>query len=103
MSNAMAPSVSTISGRAWVIDASGMAFTAKASLYQRGGFRRAERMLVVVEQRRHGRRRHVEHGLGVEAKQQGQHDQRRENRDLAPAHVGDGGQARLVESAEHDL
>src|SRR5882757_541759 len=77
-SNAMAPSVSTISGRAWVIDASGMAFTARASLHQRGGFRRAKRMLVVVEQRRHGRRRHVEHGLRIEAEQQGQHDQRRE-------------------------
>src|ERR1700710_701721 len=103
MSNAMAPTVSTISGSTWVIEASGMAFTAKASLRQRGGFRRAERILVVVEERRHRRRRHVEHGLRIEAEQQGQHDQRRENRGLAPTHVGDGGEARLVEPGEDDL
>src|SRR5689334_611371 len=103
MSKAMAPHVSTISGSAGIIDASGMAFTARASLHQRGGFRRAECMLVIVEERRDRRRRHVENGLRIEAEQQGQHDQWCKNRDLAPAHVSDGGEAGLFEPAKHDL
>ena len=49
----------------------------------------ADRLLVILQQQRHGRRRHVEDGLGIDAEQDGQDDQRRQHQDLAPVEVGD--------------
>src|SRR5436190_6792611 len=96
----MAPRQSTISGRAWVSD---QMFIAVASLHQGCGFRRAQSVLVVVEQRRDRRRRYVEHGLRIEDEQQREDDQRREYRDLAQSHVVDVRQARLLQLAKDHL
>src|SRR5215203_3527227 len=85
----MAPTDSTISGKAGASDESGMAFIGAASLRKRRGLGRAQCALIVVEQRGNRGRRHVEHRLRIEAEQQRQHDQRHEDRDLAHAHVAD--------------
>src|SRR5689334_11852933 len=77
--SAIAPSARISSGTIGTSDARETGFIGKTSLDQRRGLRGAERMLIAVEQRRHRRGRHVEHGLRIEAEQQRQHDQRHED------------------------
>src|SRR6476646_9216569 len=108
ISSAMAPSASTISGkagsRAGISSVSGIDGSRLWSMRQQGGgFRRAERALVVLEQLRHRSRREVEYRLRVDAEQDGQNDQRTQRDHLAIVEVLDHGEARLGQRAQHHL
>src|ERR1700704_472074 len=108
ISSAMAPSASTISGRAGsragISSVSGIDGSRLWSMRQQGGgLRRTERALVVLEQLRNRSRREVEHRLRVDAEQDGQDDQRTQGNDLAIVEVLDQSQAGLGQRAEDDL
>src|SRR5262245_40669255 len=107
ISSAMAPIASTISGRAGsstgISAVSVIGALPRSMRQQGGGFRRAERAIVVVEQLRDRGRGHVEHRLGVDAEQDGQDHQRAERDDLAIVEILDPGEARLGQGAEHHL
>src|SRR5690348_5236394 len=53
-------------------------------MLQRGGFRRAERMVVVLQQCGHRGRRDVEHRFGIDPEPNREGDQRDEDEKLAP-------------------
>src|SRR3954468_24746042 len=96
ISNAMAPTASTISGsagsRSRNSEASfiGGPCALSRSLHQHGrGLGGAERPLIVVDELGYGCRRHVEHRLGVHAKRNGQHGERPKRDDLAVVEVLD--------------
>src|SRR5262249_51020411 len=110
MSNSMAPIASTISGRAGSsagtsrVSVIGGFRSVRLSMRQnRGGLGRAKRAAVVLHQLRHRSRRHVEHGLRVDAEQNGQGHERPERDYLAVVEVLDRGEARLGERTEYDL
>src|SRR5579871_4944447 len=109
----MAPTASTSSGRTGVSAVSGaMSFMRAASRsfsrygslpLQRGGFPGRQCVIVVVEQLRHRCRRHIEHGLRIDAEQDGEDDERHEDDGLADAQIHDAREARLLQGAENDL
>src|SRR5215813_12291633 len=74
-----------------------------ASEAEQCGLGAAERVVIVVDQRRHRGRRHVEDRLRIDAEQDGEDHERRQDRDLARADIADAGERRLVEHAENDL
>src|SRR5262245_10196062 len=109
ISSSMAPTASTISGRAGSSAGSSAVsviggFRGLWSMDQQGGgFRGPQSAFVVLEQLGDGSRRHFQHRLGIDAEQDGQHDQRPQRDDLAVVEILDRGQARLDQRTENDL
>src|SRR5262245_20325602 len=109
ISSSMAPTASTISGSAGSSAGSSAVsviggFRGLCSMDQQGGgFRGPQSAVVVLEQLGDRSRRHVQHRLGIDAEQDGQHDQRPERDDLAVVEILDRGQARLDQRAENDF
>src|ERR1051326_7982075 len=106
ISSAMAPIASSSSGAVamsadiWAGSVIGRTLLAS---WQGCGFRRVERVGVILDQSRHRRRRHIEHEVREHAEQQGQQYERRERDDLAEVEILEGGERRLVEGAEDHL
>src|SRR5262249_40000542 len=99
--SAIAPSPSTSSGN------SGKRFGICAAFItspcQSGAVQRANRMLIIVDELHHRSRRNVEHELRIDAEDDCQNDERRHDRDFAPADVLYGEQGRFFQLAEDDL
>src|SRR5215831_19364679 len=90
MSSAMAPTASSSSGATAVSAESWAGSFIVSSLgrsWQGRGFRRAERVAVVLDQRRDRSRRQVEHQVREHAEQDREHHQRRERDHLAEIEV----------------
>src|SRR6185312_3505523 len=105
ISSAMAPSASTISGKSGTNAGSCAAFMILPRHQARQACRlhAMERVMVVVDQLRHRDRGKVEHRLRIDADQDRENDERREDDHFAPAKVLDPLQVRLLELAEDHL
>src|SRR5690242_6229357 len=57
--------------------------------HERGRFGRGYGVIVILEQLGHRSGRHIQHWLGRNTEQDGEHDQRREDHAFAPADVAD--------------
>src|SRR5439155_9487240 len=67
------------------------------------GFGGGERMVVTLEQRRDRGRRNIENRGGEESEQKCEHDERRENQQLAGIEIDKRREARLLERTENHL
>src|SRR5262249_40630546 len=107
MSRIMAPAARISSGRiGWSDGTSRISVIAGpvSVAEQRGlGAARGERVVIVVDQRRHRGGRHLEHRLRIDAEQDRQRDERREDRDLARPEVENGGERGLFQLAKDHL
>src|SRR5262245_19055872 len=109
ISSSIAPTASTISGRAGssagssTVSVIGGVRGLCSRDQEGGGFRGPQSTFVVLEQLGDRSRRHFQHRLGIDAEQDGQRDQRPERDDLAVVEILDRGQARLDQRAENDL
>src|ERR1043166_2710296 len=104
ISSAMAPTASSSSvAVATSADIWAVSVIGPTSSRQGRGFRRGERVRVVLDQRRDRGRGQIEHQVREHAEQQGQQHERRERDDLAEVEVLEGGERRLVEGPEDHL
>src|SRR6266566_185950 len=104
ISSAMAPTASSSSG-AVAVSADIWAGSVIARPFgrsrQRRGFRRVERVRVVLDQSRDRGGGQVEHQVREHPEQEGQRDERRERDDFAEVEVLERGEGRLLERAEY--
>src|SRR5215470_3616424 len=108
ISSSIAPSTRMSSGRiAWrdgKSRTSGIAVTVSEAEQRRlGGRGCGKRVVIVVDERRHRRRRDVEDRLGIDAEEDGEDHERREDHDLAHPEVANRREGRLFQPAEDDL
>src|SRR6202011_2572454 len=104
ITSAIAPTASSSSGAVAVsadICAGSVIGRVRGRSWQRGGFRRVERVGVVLDQSGDRGGGQVEHQVREHPEQEGQRHERRERDDLAEVEVLERGERRLLERAEY--